>query len=376
MAAIVAAVYIREPLSVTNTVLNDFNDLLGIRRKSSESFQNFEARFAAKVAKYHCHGTTRQLHGSIFAMMLLSTSNIDDTQRIPILSSAGAGVIIQWTDFGDEIVTQITYENIASISRQCDTRHNNVQQSNNETYVANTAYATNRGNRRNSINYNGGQHRNNNNLNTIHGRLLVTTDDFKAYKLKPKCTFYGNHGHWATDHSQDGSSKHYVRLITPTGRTQHQNQVQPQTPNGVQPAHQQLNPGQNVNGQVRTFITNMVDNTANSNPKISSGPLIDNGSPYSSIGLTVLRSLPHEDASFSIQFDPKPSALSNHVWWQFGTGAHSSARRKRLSSINISCASDNANTVLIRHLIFSGSSQRVITRNVTRASDVLHCSSI
>lgn len=105
VGVILAAVHSREPLSVTNTDFNDFNDELGITLKMNESYLNYEARFAAQVSKYQSHGTTLQLHQSILAMILFSGSNIDYTPRVPIISAAGADLAIQLDDNEDIIFT-------------------------------------------------------------------------------------------------------------------------------------------------------------------------------------------------------------------------------------------------------------------------------
>lgn len=117
--------------------------------------------------------------------MLLFASNKDDTQRIKSLSSAGTGVVIQTADSDYAIVSKISYENISSFLRQCDTSDNHYQPSNDETYVENTENNTiNRVNRSNNNNNNGGQNRGNINGQTRNGRPPLIPDEFKADKLK------------------------------------------------------------------------------------------------------------------------------------------------------------------------------------------------
>lgn len=113
-----AAIHIRDSLSVTSSVYNDFNDLLSSKRKTHESYQAYEAKFATQVAKYHAHGKPLAIHESILAMMLLSGSNIDDGQRIPILSSASSNDAIYSTDTDADIVVRFTYEKVRDILTQ------------------------------------------------------------------------------------------------------------------------------------------------------------------------------------------------------------------------------------------------------------------
>lgn len=47
---------------------------------------------------------------------------MDEAQRITILSAAGSHSSIASTDTDAEIVTQLTYEKVASMLRQCDNK--------------------------------------------------------------------------------------------------------------------------------------------------------------------------------------------------------------------------------------------------------------
>lgn len=141
--AVVATVHIRDHPSAPKPVFIGFHYFLLIHLNSTKIYHNYEGLFAAQVAKYYYHHSTEQFPQSILAMRLLSGSNFNDTQRIPILSGAGSELTVELTDTGNAIVTQITYENIASIFRQCDTINIGIML-NNETYVENTANATNR----------------------------------------------------------------------------------------------------------------------------------------------------------------------------------------------------------------------------------------
>lgn len=72
------------------------------------------------MENFDAHSTTLALHQSILAMMILSGSKIDETQRIPILSPAASGSLNTSSDNNDAFFTQITYEKFASALRQCD----------------------------------------------------------------------------------------------------------------------------------------------------------------------------------------------------------------------------------------------------------------
>lgn len=116
----VSKVHVRVTRSIKDAVYQDFNDLLSIKLKSKESYHKYEPKFTAKIEKIHHHGITLAINQSILAMMLLSESNIDEVKQIQILSSATSGSVVTSSDNDDAIVTQITYENVASVLPQCD----------------------------------------------------------------------------------------------------------------------------------------------------------------------------------------------------------------------------------------------------------------
>lgn len=103
------------------------------------------------------------------------------------------------------------------------------------------------------------------------------------------------------------------------------------------------------------------------------GPLVDDGAPYSAIGMIELKLLrDHLGLNECFELDPVPKTLNGYTQWQYGTGTHASAARDILGSVMISGHSDNGRCVEIRHLVLDGSSQWVIGKNVTKYANILH----
>lgn len=101
------------------------------------------------------------------------------------------------------------------------------------------------------------------------------------------------------------------------------------------------------------------------------GPLLDDGAPYSGMGLAdfqVLQPLLLSDWNGELLSLPKH--LQSRPYWQCGNGEHSSETRKILGLVLLSSRTDNGDTVTICHLIIEGSSQWIIGRNVTRKCNV------
>lgn len=91
-----------------------------IKSRPNDPYQNFEARFVAEIAHFNSNVTTLALHLFILAVPLLSGTNIDGAQRVLGLSSASSYETITASSTDDQIVTQFTYEKVASIMCQCD----------------------------------------------------------------------------------------------------------------------------------------------------------------------------------------------------------------------------------------------------------------
>lgn len=134
---IVAAIYVRDLVAVKREVYSDFNQLLSVNRGPSESYQSYENKISAQVAKISAHGKELAIHESLLAMMLLSGINVDDAQRIPILFSARSSDAIEATDTVASIVTQNTYGKVASILRQCQAT--SLKSYSTEIYIASYA---------------------------------------------------------------------------------------------------------------------------------------------------------------------------------------------------------------------------------------------
>lgn len=153
----------------------------------------------------------------------------------------------------------------------------------------------------------------------------MSPDEFRAYKLNTRCSSCVNHGHWATYHLHNGTIKYGLPNIAPSTQ-----------PNSLSNSDKYNNESTNKDkydnnnqqgtkpprssGNVLNFMGCLITNNVSSNSKNPSGPLVDDGAPFSAIGMTELRLLRHIDTSSSIKLEPIPTDLSYYKWWQFGTG--------------------------------------------------------
>ena len=118
---IVSTIHQRDPLSVVSSIYADFSHLLSIRRGSNESLRNFELRFAAQLSKFRANGQLVCLHESLTAFMLLNNADVDDAQRVAILSAASSNdVSVTSSSDNDAFLQNVQYISVAAILRQCD----------------------------------------------------------------------------------------------------------------------------------------------------------------------------------------------------------------------------------------------------------------
>ena len=104
-----------------------------------------------------------------------------------------------------------------------------------------------------------------------------------------------------------------------------------------------------------------------------SGPLLDDGAPYSSIGSHELKLMQfYLRTNWNSELDPLSDSISDRSHEQYGSGNHSSDSRPMLGSIIITACLNEETNVKIRHVAIDGSSQWMNGRNVTAKCDIKH----
>ena len=335
-SAIVNAVYKRDTLSVVSNLYQNFMTLLTTRRGDAESFRNFESRFNANVTKFNAASEATKLPEAITAFMLLSNSNIDNTQRVSVLAATSNNENIDENATTSDYIKAISYEKVASVLRQCDHGKQEIDPVN--TLSANYANTFPSQGQRTRV------------------KTRLSPDQLRDLKGKSQCRQCHKYGHWQGDHNDDGSIKNGLRSTdVPAG--------------SERDVKDDRHPRQH-------FTFGMVQMTPVTVSEINEryvGPLLDDGAPYSGIGLhefTVLQ--PMLLPKWNGKCDAIPYEFNDFPYWQYGSGSRSSEKRKLLGSININLTSDQHNLISIRHLIIDGSSQWLIGRNVTKHCNIVH----
>lgn len=485
-------IYKRDSLSVMSEIFSDFSLLNKTRRHGSETFQEYEARFSAQLAKYNSHSSTTAISDAIAGMMLLVNSDVDDSQRISILSAASPSTALPDAATTDQHLENVKYETIASVLRQCDTVKNMSQNLN-----SHSSFVNNRNPRNNKFTRR--QNRRN------YSRQNSSSQSLASIKARSKCRRCHKFGHWSTDHADDGSLKpgvksydsppannkyrnspksvnksepslsgkidssndntihfgeaHCVNLtniphdvnlcsndsdlmqhtetsmnvIDMTDKKEDQQIVFDHDPNhSITDINMCLN---NCDDEPNSVATNdpkndlCLDHPMITHPEIDEfmipldelhplpifdnemsiddlmniqsftslsesdynkmlsagmvvsqytnkgsprnlGPMVDDGAPYSALGVVELKMICPNVS----KFDPIPRPISGFRYWQFGSGCHSSPAKRILGSTILNFKSDNDRIVAVRHIIVDGSSPWVIGRNVTRECNIIHIS--
>lgn len=78
----IGAVYQRDFLSVISEAYDGFLNFLNAKRKESESLKTSKTRFSAAVTKFNSLFETTKLLQYITALMLLSNSDVEHSQKV------------------------------------------------------------------------------------------------------------------------------------------------------------------------------------------------------------------------------------------------------------------------------------------------------
>ena len=329
--AIVDVVYKRDGLSVVNDIYSLFNGLVSTKRHENESFENYEARFAAKLSKFNSFANSTRLCDALSAFLLLSNASVDNAQKFSILAAcnsstkvkqeASVGIGEAVLPFGaisktnDDFTKGVFYEDIASLLRQCKSRQPPR-----------------------SVGISG---------NSVFTRPKLTPEQLAKKKLNSRCRKCQKWGHYDSDHLVNGKLK-------------------PNTPS------RDTKKDKAGNGAVTFNMVNVSTCSRNYSDKtflVENGPLLDDGAPYSGVGeheFHILRS--KLKTNFNGTFDELPNEIVHRPYWQYGNGNHASKSKRIIGSILIDAISDQGNIVRIRHLVIEGSSKWIVGRNITK-----HC---
>lgn len=348
--SVVNAIHKIDPLQFVSDVYLDFNTLLAKRHGQNENMCNFETRFEAQVSRFNAHNAC-SIPDALLALMLLGNSNIDDNQRVSILAAAVSNVSPDESDEATvaDMLGSVKYASIASVLRQCERKKSAIPQGNGETINAHQTHTLG-----------GCRHRGKYRQHKTPEQIA------ELRKVKPchYCKKQGltKYGHWSADHNENGTVKPgAISSDTPIG-------------NSTNCDGDQGNGGGKKKSKVAIGFTSTLldDKTLKCNiaspdcSDLKCGPLVDDGAPYSAIGINELQFLVNKSKPSEVFIDEKPEDMSRYDFWQYGSGSHSSQKRKILGSTVLYVKSDNGNKVSIRHLVIDGSSHWVVGRNLTR----------
>lgn len=338
--AIVQALYKRDPLAVVSDVFQDFLTLMNTKRNHTESFKNFESRFQAQVSRLNAHGSEAKLSESLVAFALLANADVDNNQRVSVLANAAPrGSTLSSHATTNDYLEAVSYEAIASVLRQCDKMKLGNGDSSSRALSSNAAH---------NASHSGSQQR----RPTSQGNgPRRTPEQLARLKARTKCHKCRKWGHWRYDHKEDGSLKPGVKAFDA--------------------------PPQQENSEENVLRFNMATLAAKNKNTISvsnqTGPLLDDGAPYSGIGSTELKLIAELVCpEWNGNLDPIPDSVADRPYWQYGSGEHRSAAKRILGSVLMEARTDQGTNVQIRHLVIDGSSQWVVGRNVTSHCDILH----
>lgn len=281
--------------------------------------KNFESRFAAQAAKFNPISNTTKLPEFITALMLLSNSGCDDSQRVTVLAAASpsnSNLTPQSTN--DEFLKAVTYPSVASVIKQCDkSSHDGTENSPLAASSAGTSCYR-------------GPHRGN------KERSNHRTHPTRKYP----CNLCGKYGHCKSSHNEDGSLPSNVPSYdSPTESNQSHSRSEKNGSSSNTNHEKSHNWKKKAVSFNKATLTTFSSSTKNCSVEL--GPLVDSGAPYAAIGLFELNLLAdHVGIRSNPKLDAIPNSLKGHTHMQYGDGEHASVPRRILGSIVLTARSD------------------------------------
>ena len=350
---IARAIYKTDPLSALTDGFMKFQSVLNTRRGPNETFRNFESRFDAAVSRFHTSSTEDKLSPSLIAFLLLANANVEDNHRISILAAA-APQDDQADSNSDSDFSipkyKLAYDTVATVIRSCDSVSAQVSRSNppahNSRSPALTTHSVNNPKK--------------------NSRKKMSRDEIRELKKKSTCKDCGEIGHWKGDAECKKSGSAHASA------SKDQNKPSTVTFHMVNMRCSENAPDEPLTTTAHNVnYTSPDDVFADGSP----GPMVDDGAPYSGLGITELRTLSSRIMpGWNGDLEPLPDCIADRPWWQYGNGDHSSETRRILGSVYLSVRGDSGITFRIRHLVIEGSTQWVIGRNFTTNVDILNAS--
>lgn len=338
---IIDTVYQRDFLSVISEAYEGFNRLLNTRRENNELLKSFEIRFSVSVAKFNSMLETTKLHQCITALMILRNAAIEHSQRDACLNDAAPnGRVFSDQSSNDELMSAVTYKQLASVVRQCEKAPSTSSTSTYNTLNSSSAAGF-----------------------VKKHKIVKFWPPSNSTLKKNSCHQCSKYGHWKESYNDDGSLKKGATSFEPTNEFV-------SFIDGTSDAQ-----GKNHSSKKKTVIFNMAtlssfasgfSSDINSVVYIK-GLLVDDGAPYSATGQIELKLLlDHLGSDLSKMLDPIPDILNGYTHWQYGIGKHASAPRKFFGSTSLKTYTNSGLEVNIRHLVLNGLSQWIVGKNVTR----------
>lgn len=319
-------------------------------------------------------------------------ANEDDAAApvAPVVPTTPGGTVIPTLDD----FNNVKYETVASILRQCESRRQSTPPTHHHTnhnLNAHNSHATSLVPSRR-----GGRGGGNSDRRTTKRRM--TANELWLAKMTQACSRCKKYGHWSRDHNPDGSLKPAsISLDSPlVGNNANTNNSAPQqndngqhtSPQAPPNNAQHMPPSGDGKPKIAHGFTSSLSASL-STPQVlvanasrchqqsdnrfnETGPLVDDGAPFSAIGEVELNLLRSRLEYVSPSLLDKPPQLQQFDSWQFGVGEHASAARAILGSVEICVRTDSHKLVSIRHLVIAGSSNWIVGRNVTRACNIVH----
>lgn len=230
------------------------------------------------------------------ALMLLANANVDSGQGVSILAEASpSSDVVSRLDTIDQMLELVHYDAVATVMRQCDDQSSS---NNNERTISSNSASL--------------HHSRRNEFNRMNDRRnSMTKEQIRHAKNTNVCNRCGSYGNCYNDHCSDGTLHEVVvSSRTPIVVDNNKSQYRANDDGKSDKTEKSRSTITLINAALNYKAGLTTLNKMNYEGQ-ESGPLVDSGVPYSSIGLVELNALTHVTSCFNAKLDDILKSLKN-----------------------------------------------------------------
>lgn len=282
------------------------------------------------------------LPGSITSLQLLANAEAADNQRVTGPAAAAPNNNLPNSlSLNDDYLKTITYQSVSSVAKQCEFNRS----SSNLNASSGTSDARRDGHIRSSK------------AKCWKPFSQLPKSDQERIMIRNLCSTCGKYAHWRNQYLLYGSLPPGIKSVDGAN-----------TGSKVK-----LNDSKSTLKFIVAQVSEMNWQYSGVSNDTHSGPLVDDGAPYSAIGLAELQVLlSHVGINLQDSLQSTLTELDGYTHWRHGPGKHSGTRRRIIEYSFITLLPDTGRIIYVCYVFLERSSQWALGKYIASKVDIEH----